>query len=84
MSAAEHLRIVVGYTADESGADALALGARIAGATEAFLEVVMVLPIEARGGVVPRDPGYERHVKARSQGWLAEASATLGDDVAQS
>lgn len=80
----ESLRIVVGYTADDSGADALALGARIAAATEAFLEVVMVLPIEARGGVVPRDPGYERHVKERSQGWLAEASARLGDDIAQS
>ncbi|WP_240665909.1 universal stress protein [Agromyces sp. LHK192] len=72
-------RILVGYTADDSGADALALGARIAVASEALLEVVMVLPIEARGGVVPRDPAYERHVKERSQGWLAEASAVIGE-----
>ena len=42
-------RIVVGYTANESGADALALGGRLAAASEALLEVVMVLPIEARG-----------------------------------
>ncbi|GAA1807533.1 universal stress protein [Agromyces neolithicus] len=77
-------RIVVGYTADESGADALALGARLAAATEALLEVVMVLPIEARGGVVPPDTGYERYVKERSRTWLAEASATLDDDIAQS
>ncbi|MCD2443346.1 universal stress protein [Agromyces sp. SYSU K20354] len=76
-------RIVVGYTADESGADALALGARLAAATEALLEVVMVLPIEARGGVVPPDTGYERHLKERSRTWLAEASATLDDDIAQ-
>ena len=82
MSALE--RIVVGYTADESGADALALGARLAAATEALLEVVMVLPIEARGGVVPPDTGYERYVKERSRTWLAEASATLDDDIAQS
>ena len=27
----------------------------------------MVLPIEARGGVVPPDTGYERHVKERSR-----------------
>ncbi|MFF2271908.1 universal stress protein [Agromyces sp. NPDC058136] len=80
----DSLRIVVGYTADDSGADALAFGARLAAATEAFLEVVMILPIEARGGVVPRDPGYERHVKERSQHWLAEASAKIGDGIPQS
>ncbi|MFF2493794.1 universal stress protein [Agromyces sp. NPDC058064] len=80
----EAIRIVVGYTADDSGADALAFGARLAAATEAFLEVVMILPIEARGGVVPRDPGYERHVKERSQRWLAEASAKIGDEIDQS
>lgn len=70
-------RIVVGYTADESGADALALGARLAAATEATLELVMVLPIEARGGVVPRDPGHERRVKEQAQEWLTAASARL-------
>lgn len=80
---ADEFRIVVGYTADDSGADALALGARIAAATEARLEVVMVLPIEARGGVVPPDPGYERLVKERGRVWLAEASAAIGDEVAQ-
>ncbi|MFB6610084.1 universal stress protein [Agromyces sp. NPDC056379] len=76
-------RIVVGYTANESGADALALGGRLAAASEALLEVVMVLPIEARGAVVPPDTGYERHLKERSRGWLAEASARLGDGVEQ-
>lgn len=79
----DELRIVVGYTADDSGADALALAARIAAATEGRLEVVLVLPIEARGGVVPPDPGYERHVKERGRSWLAEASAAIGDDIAQ-
>jgi nucleotide-binding universal stress UspA family protein len=81
---AGQMRLVVGYTADTSGADALALAARIAAATEALLEVVMVLPIEARGGVVPPDPGYERLVKERGRTWLAEASAAIGDDIAQS
>ncbi|MBM7503347.1 universal stress protein [Agromyces aurantiacus] len=80
-SAGADRRVLVGYTASEGGADALALGGRIAAATDALVEVVMVLPIEARGGVVPRDPGYERHVKERSQEWLAEASATLGAGV---
>ncbi|BDZ54284.1 universal stress protein [Agromyces marinus] len=84
MSASGGHRVLVGYTADDAGADALALGGRIAASTDAQVEVVMVLPIDARGGVVPRDPGYERHVKERSQGWLAEASAKLGESVPQS
>ena len=77
-------RIVVGYTADESGADALALGTRIATASEALLDLVMVLPSEARNSVVPADTGYERFLKEQSRTWLAEASDTIGDDVAQS
>lgn len=77
-------RIVVGYTANDSGADALALATRIAAASEALLDVVMVLPSEARNSVVPADAGYERHLKERSRQWLAEASAALGDEVDQS
>lgn len=77
-------RIVVGYTANDSGADALALATRLAAASEALLDVVMVLPSEARNSAVPADAGYERHLKERSREWLAEASASLGDAVAQS
>ncbi|MFF2370726.1 universal stress protein [Agromyces sp. NPDC058110] len=77
-------RIVVGYTANESGADALALATRLATASEALLDVVMVLPSEARSSTVPSDVGYERHLKARSREWLSEASAGLDGDVAQS
>lgn len=77
-------RIVVGYIANESGADALALATRLATASEALLDVVMVLPSEARSSTVPTDVGYERHLKARSRAWLAEASAGLDPHVAQS
>jgi len=77
-------RIVVGYTADDSGADALALATRLATASEALLDVVMVLPSEARNSLVPADTGYERYLKERSRTWLAEASASLDDEVAQS
>lgn len=77
-------RIVVGYIANDSGADALALATRIARASEAVLEVVIVLPSEARTSIVPKDAGYERFLRERSRTWLAEASAALGDDVAQS
>jgi nucleotide-binding universal stress UspA family protein len=73
-------RIVVGYTADDSGADALALGTRLARAGEAILDVVMVLPSEARNSTVPTDTGYERYLKGQSREWLAEASESLDDD----
>ncbi|NUT58789.1 MAG: universal stress protein, partial [Agromyces sp.] len=78
-------RIVVGYTANDSGADALALGTRIARASEAILDVVMVLPSEAHNSTVPTDTGYERYLKGQSREWLAEASESLDDeDVVQS
>ncbi|MFE6256329.1 universal stress protein [Agromyces sp. NPDC057865] len=78
-------RIVVGYTADDSGADALALGTRIARASEAILDVVMVLPSEAHNSTVPTDTGYERFLRGQSREWLAEASESLDDeDVVQS
>lgn len=73
-------RIVVGYTADDSGADALALGTRLSRASEAILDVVMVLPSEARNSTVPTDTGYERYLKGQSREWLAEASESLDDD----
>lgn len=75
------LRIVVGYTANESGADALALGNRLAVAAEGVLEVVMVLPSEAHNARVPVDQGYLRYLREQSREWLAEASTHLGADV---
>ena len=74
--------IVVGYTANEAGADALALANRVATAAEALLEVVMILPSEARNSLVPADAGYERYLREQSREWLAEASEHLGADVA--
>ncbi|WDG17407.1 universal stress protein [Microbacterium sp. Clip185] len=73
--------VVVGYTATDAGADALALGARIAVATGSVLEIVMVLPGE-RSVITPPDAGYDRHVRERAREWLARASETLKDTVA--
>ena len=39
-------RIVVGYTATDAGADAVALGARLAAASDAVLDIVVVLPAD--------------------------------------
>ncbi|MDQ1205905.1 universal stress protein [Microbacterium sp. SORGH_AS_0862] len=73
--------VVVGYTATDAGADALALGARLAGAIGSVLEIVMVLPGE-RSVITPPDAGYDRLVRERAREWLARASASLEDAVA--
>ncbi|GAB3147890.1 universal stress protein [Microbacterium neimengense] len=73
--------VVVGYTATDAGADALALGARLAVATGSVLEIVMVLPGE-RSVITPPDAGYDRLVRERAREWLARASESLKDTVA--
>jgi nucleotide-binding universal stress UspA family protein len=74
--------ILVGYTANAAGADALAVASRLAAAADAPLEVGMVLPSEVGNSRVPADAGYERHLREQSREWLAEASKHLGADVA--
>lgn len=74
-------RYVVGYTATESGDDAVALASRLADASGAELELVMVLPEEGRGAVVPPDAGYERFLRGRAEGWLAAGAAKVPDGV---
>ncbi|HEX5856680.1 MAG TPA: universal stress protein [Microbacterium sp.] len=77
-------RYVVGYTATESGDDALALGARLARATGAELDIVLVLPEEGRGAAVPPDAGYEAFLRSRAEGWLAAGAAKVPQAVPRS
>lgn len=69
--------IVAGYTATDAGADAVAVGARLAAATGAPLELVLVLPDESRSVITPPDAGYGRLVRDQADQWLADAVATL-------
>jgi nucleotide-binding universal stress UspA family protein len=70
--------IVVGYTATDAGADALALGTRLARATDSALEIVLVLPDESRSVITPPDAGYGRHVRDQAEAWLAGALEKAG------
>ena len=70
-------RIVVGYTATEAGADALALGERIAAASDSVLDVVLVLPSDERSVITPPDAGYDRYLRETADGWLDRAVQTL-------
>ena len=75
-------RIVVGYTATDAGADAVALGVRLAAATGAALDLVLVLPGEDRSVITPPDAGYDRYLQGQAETWLAEAAASIPDAVA--
>lgn len=74
-------RIVVGYTATDAGADAVALGTRLAAATGASLDLVVVLPGEERSVITPPDAGYDRYLQQQAQDWLTDAAATVPASV---
>jgi len=67
-------RIVVGYTATDAGRDAVALGVRLAAASDSSLDLVVVLPGEDRSVITPPDAGYDRYVQERARAWLDEAA----------
>jgi nucleotide-binding universal stress UspA family protein len=75
-------RIVVGYTATHAGADAVALGARLASAAAASIDLVAVLPSDGRSVITPPDASYDRYLEAQANTWLAEAGASIPDAVA--
>ncbi|MBU4464550.1 MAG: universal stress protein [Actinobacteria bacterium] len=74
-------RIVAGYTATAAGADAVTLGARLAAASGAQLDIVLVLPSDERSVITPSDAGYDRLLREQAATWLSEAAALLGDKV---
>ena len=69
--------VLVGYTATAEGADALALGARLALVTGGRVEAVLVLPGDERGAADPSDSGYDRHLRDTAREWLRDGLAVL-------
>lgn len=74
--------IVVGYTATDAGADAVALGSRLAAASGAVLDVIVVLPAADRSVITPPDAGYDRYLRTQAAEWLGSAVETIPDAVA--
>jgi nucleotide-binding universal stress UspA family protein len=74
--------IVVGYTATEAGADAVALGARLAAASGSELELVVVLPADDRSVITPPDASYDRYLRDQAGSWLEAAGALVPATVA--
>ncbi len=77
------MKLVVGYLATPGGADAVALGARLARTLGAELELCIVLPAD-RGGVARLAVGdFDDHLTEQAQKWLDDA-AVPSDIVARS
>ncbi|MCT9820845.1 universal stress protein [Microbacterium sp. W1N] len=74
-------RVVVGYSATKAGRDALAFAARLAQATDAVLDVTVVLPGEGRSVITPHDPSYTRYLREQAQQWIATAIDRIPADV---
>jgi nucleotide-binding universal stress UspA family protein len=76
-------RLLVAYLATPGGADALSLGIDLARALHGELDIAMVLPpmgpIEQVAA--PGNADYTRFVDDRAAAWLAEATATIPDDI---
>jgi nucleotide-binding universal stress UspA family protein len=72
--------IVVGYTATETGSDALALGVRLARATRRHLHVLIVLP--GHGDSSAAEPAHEGPIQGQARQWLDEAEGMIPADVA--
>jgi nucleotide-binding universal stress UspA family protein len=75
-------RLIVGYTATDAGADAVALGTRLAAATGAALDLVLILPGEDRSVITPPDASYDRYLQGQAETWLGEAAVSIPADVA--
>ncbi|MBD7956160.1 universal stress protein [Microbacterium sp. Sa4CUA7] len=75
-------RIVVGYTATKAGRDAVAFASRLAVASGAEIDIVLVLPAEGRSVITPPDAGYDRYLRDQADAWLAEAAAHVPEQVA--
>jgi nucleotide-binding universal stress UspA family protein len=75
------MRLVVGYLATPGGADALALGVRLARTLGATLDVCIILPPERLLRTVVPPEGYDELLADQAREWLADALATVPEDV---
>src|SRR6476469_9134726 len=74
------MKLIVGYLSTPGGADAMALGARLARTLGAEVEACIILPHEQTHLTGTRD--HEARVGHQAAKWLAEAVAPVPDDVA--
>jgi nucleotide-binding universal stress UspA family protein len=74
------MKLVVGYLATPGGADAVALGARLARTLGAEVEACIIMPPD-RTVVRTSTEDYEAKLTEQAEKWLGEAVASVPDDV---
>ena len=75
------MRLVVGYLATPGGADALALGVRLARTLGAELDLCMILPPDRVVPSLKPVGDYEHHLVGQAEEWLASARDSVPDDI---
>ncbi|KUI48362.1 universal stress protein UspA [Mycobacterium sp. GA-1199] len=75
------MRLVVGYLATPGGADALALGVRLARTLGAELDLCMVLPPDRVVPSIKPVGDFEKHLVAQAEQWLEEARASVPAEI---
>ncbi|WP_298440990.1 universal stress protein [Gordonia sp. (in: high G+C Gram-positive bacteria)] len=73
------MRIYVAYLATDGGADAVAMGVRLARTLTAGLDIGMVLPPDAMAPLHAGD--FEQVLTEQADQWLAQARAMVPDDI---
>lgn len=75
------MRLAVGYLATPGGADAVALGVRLARSLGAELDVCMVLPPDRGVPAMVPTGGYDELLAEQAGEWLNQALAGVPDDL---
>ncbi|ORB66928.1 universal stress protein [Mycolicibacterium tusciae] len=75
------MKLIVGYLATPGGADALALGVRLARTLGAELGVSIILPPDRMVPSLVPVGGYDELLAEQAEHWLAEARASIPADV---
>jgi nucleotide-binding universal stress UspA family protein len=75
------MRLIVGYLATSGGADAMALAVRLARTIGAEIEACIVLPPDRSVPALVPTGGYDEVLAEQAEKWLAEAQASVPDDV---
>ena len=75
------MRLVVGYLATPGGADAIALGVRLARTLGAEIDLCMILPPDRVLPSLKPVGDYEQHLSAQAEEWLATARESVPNDI---
>jgi len=76
------MKLVVGYLATLGGADAMALGARLALTLGAQVEACIILPPDRALPTLTGTRDYEAKLGEQAEKWLAEALASVPENIA--